>query len=34
MRNALAYVPKSQNQMVAAVVYTAFIQPTREEASA
>jgi transposase-like protein len=34
MRNALAYVPKSQNQMVAAVIRTAFVQPTREEAVA
>jgi putative transposase len=34
MRNALAYVPKSQNQMVAAVIRTAFVQPTCEEAVA
>ena len=34
MRNALAYVPKAQNQMVAAVIRTAFVQPTREEAVA
>ena len=34
MRNALAYVPKSQNQMVAAVIRTAFVQPTRQEAVA
>ena len=34
MRNALPYVPKSQNQMVAAVVRTAFVQPTRQEAVA
>jgi putative transposase len=34
MRNALAYVPKAQHQMVAAVIRTAFVQPTREEAVA
>ncbi len=34
MRNALAYVPKSQNQTVAAVIRTAFVRPTREEAVA
>jgi putative transposase len=32
MRNALAHVPKQQHQMVAAVIRTAFVQETREEA--
>jgi len=32
MRNALAYVPKRQHQMVAAVIRTAFVQESREEA--
>ena len=32
MRNALAYVPKAQHQMVAAVIRTAFVQERREEA--
>jgi putative transposase len=34
MRNALAYVPKAQHQMVAAVIRTAFVQASREEAVA
>ena len=33
MRNALAHVPKGQQQMVAAVIRTAFVQPTGKEAS-
>jgi transposase-like protein len=32
MRNALAHVPKHQHQMVAAVIRTAFVQPSHEEA--
>ena len=32
MRNALAYVPRSQHQMVAAVIRTAFVQETQEDA--
>lgn len=32
MRNALAYVPKRQQQVVAAVIRTAFVQPTGTEA--
>ncbi len=31
MRNALAHVPKHHHQMVAAVIRTAFVQPSREE---
>lgn len=34
MRNALAHVPKGQQQMVAAVIRTAFVQPTGAEATA
>ena len=32
MRNALAHVPKHQHQMVAAVIRTAFVQPSHEDA--
>jgi hypothetical protein len=32
MRNALAYVPKSQETVVAAAIHQAFIQPDRETA--
>ena len=31
MRNALAYVPKAQQKMIAAVIPTAFVQPTGKE---
>jgi putative transposase len=34
MRNALGSVPKRQHQMVAAMIRTAFVQPSREEAVA
>jgi putative transposase len=33
MRNALAHVPKDQHQMVAAIIRTAFVQQSQEEAS-
>lgn len=32
MRNALAYVPKGQNTMVAAAIRQAFIQPDHDKA--
>jgi transposase-like protein len=32
MRNALAYVPKTQETVVAAAIRQAFIQPDRERA--
>ena len=32
MRNALAHVPRAQQQMVAAVIRTAFVQPSAKEA--
>jgi putative transposase len=34
MRNALAHVPRKQHQMVAAVIRTAFVQETRDDAVA
>jgi transposase-like protein len=34
MRNALAYVPKTQQSMVAAALRQAFLQPDRAQASA
>ncbi len=33
MRDALAHVPKDQHQMVAAIIRTAFVQQSQEEAS-
>jgi transposase-like protein len=33
MRNALAYVPKTQQSMVAAALRQAFLQPDRAQAS-
>jgi transposase-like protein len=34
MRNALAYVSKTQQSMVAAALHQAFLQPDRAQASA